>query len=679
MQKMQMSNQSRPWTFSLLQRSALGFVLTFAATSGATELPDMMRRWENPQTPVSVKSPAELSGPSLLAAAEASPDRMRLVRTEYMNSSQISAYLRSGGDIAILPLGGMEMRALDGLLGTRTIITHATAILLAERWGALVFPPIRYTSADEGRRWAGTVSIPIDETISYVRAVINCLLDGGFKRVVLLSTDRSFRLHGQFLMCSIHRQRGALPIYCEIDLLPDTEQISKQLNCEPTDNIRVMAGLNILGHPGVFNSPKLQTNYVPPPNEFERIRSRAQEAHIGIPPVSGDPPGQIAAPQGTRQIDIGKVIAIMRRQAKKFDRFPAEFTRYQKEVASQLEAKPWSTENYTKSMELAWSEAKSKPASRKTKPDQPAVELPEKLNSDYIIPLSSLPPEAYPAYKRQVRGEFMSAAQLVGKFKRGEDLVILPVGAFEMHGPHGLLDTDTIQAHCRAIMLAGGWKAVVAPPIHYVHTGATEFWPGTISPSHADTISYVTAVAEAWLDAGFKRVVILWFHYPGRLMSQQIARDIYRRQGKVVFPFFSIVGATMSPPDEMEKHLGYRYGEDIGALTGVKVLGHPGVFVVDEPVDVPGIWDIQAGWNLQKMGAKGRAWYMRLPTQHLWVRSCVKSGDEDKLIDIMRETAKRYADVPRIMNEYLDGLRDLEAQAPWNWENWKLAPKAAQE
>jgi hypothetical protein len=44
---------------------------------------------------------------------------------------------------------------------------------------------------------------------------------------------------------------------------------------------------------------------------------------------------------------------------------------------------------------------------------------------------------------------------------------------------------------------------------------------------------------------------------------------------------------------------------------------------------------------------------MGLPTHHLPVRSCVKAGDEDKLIPVMRQSAEHYDNVPQLMDEYL--------------------------
>ncbi len=635
----------------------------------AGDLSELMPRWENPKTPPALAPPDELAGPYLTVAAEASPDRMRKVRAEYMNSSQVVARLRSGDDIAILPLGSMEAHGLHAPLSTKSLIAHATAILLGERWNATVFPPIRYSYTGTLERRPGTVSISIEDTNAYTSAVIDCLLDGGFKRVVLLAADNSFNLHGQFLVNSIHRRRGELPLYCEIDLLPDSAEITKTLGCQPTDDIRAMAALKILGHPGVFKQRRGKTHPRAVADGFDRASSRLRKAQIVVPLLTEPATDVMPAQDVVAEALIDKAIAIMRREARKRDEFPGRFRRYQEETKSQINSAPWSLENYAKFVKPPRAKAKARPVERSA-PERSSDTVEEENNADCRIPVSSLPLEASEDYKRLVRAEFMSASQIAEKLKRGEDLAILPLGAFEMHGPHGLLDTDTIQAYSRAIMLAGGWKAAVMPPIHYTHTGATEFWPGTVSVSAEATVRYVKAVVESLLDAGFKRVALLWFHYPGRIMGQRGARGISRQRAAVISAID--LGFKLAPADEVMRILGYRYGEDIGALAGVKILGHHGLFVVDEPMDIPGQWDAQPGWELRKMGVAGRAWYMTHATQHLHVRSCIKLGDEDKLIEIMRAAVKQQANVPEIMSEYLKESSKLRDQAPWKWENWRI-------
>jgi creatinine amidohydrolase len=73
-------------------------------------------------------------------------------------------------------------------------------------------------------------------------------------------------------------------------------------------------------------------------------------------------------------------------------------------------------------------------------------------------------------------------ARLTSAATSGTDLVLVPVGSLEQHGPHLPLDTDTViaeaVAHRVAEQLPG---AVVAPPIAYGASGEHQAFPGTSS------------------------------------------------------------------------------------------------------------------------------------------------------------------------------------------------------
>jgi hypothetical protein len=118
--------------------------------------------------------------------------------------------------------------------------------------------------------------------------------------------------------------------------------------------------------------------------------------------------------------------------------------------------------------------------------------------------------------------------------------------------------------------------------------------------------------------------------------------------------------------DKIQKALGYPGGEDVAALAGVKIMGHPGVFAVDEPHDV-GMIKLPFHTIVELTALGGRsAWNMGLPTHHLAVRRCVRSGDEDKMIPVMREIAAGAADGPPSMSRYLEELDKARKAAGTN-------------
>jgi hypothetical protein len=141
-------------------------------------------------------------------------------------------------------------------------------------------------------------------------------------------------------------------------------------------------------------------------------------------------------------------------------------------------------------------------------------------------------------------------------------------------------------------------------------------------------------------------------------MEDLVLKEVLHERGQVVFTCHP----RLFPGTQMAEQVGYSPGEDIRTLTGLKILGHPGVFVVDEPADVGVIkLPFHTIVELGHMGVRP-PWYMGLPTHHLRVRRCVKSGDEDKVIPIMRQAAERYDGVPALMDEYLKSVERPEQQ-----------------
>ena len=69
---------------------------------------------------------------------------------------------------------------------------------------------------------------------------------------------------------------------------------------------------------------------------------------------------------------------------------------------------------------------------------------------------------------------------------------LLPFGAYEQHGPHLPLDTDTLMAGGLCRRLAAGLDALVLPAVGYGQTTDNDGFPGTISLSF-DTVRAVLA------------------------------------------------------------------------------------------------------------------------------------------------------------------------------------------
>ncbi len=93
------------------------------------------------------------------------------------------------------------------------------------------------------------------------------------------------------------------------------------------------------------------------------------------------------------------------------------------------------------------------------------------------------------------------------------DVLLLPVGATEQHGPHLPLNTDTVIATAVCAYASAQTGAPVLPALGYtVSIGHTEKWPGTFAIFHETLMSTVREIARWALAGGWKRLLLVNSH-----------------------------------------------------------------------------------------------------------------------------------------------------------------------
>src|SRR5688572_10817177 len=95
-----------------------------------------------------------------------------------------------------------------------------------------------------------------------------------------------------------------------------------------------------------------------------------------------------------------------------------------------------------------------------------------------------------------------------------DDVLLLPVGAIEQHGPHLPLNTDTLIATASCHYASAQTGAPVLPALSYtVSLGHTEKWPGTFAIMHETLMNTVRDIARWAVANGWKRLLLINSHF----------------------------------------------------------------------------------------------------------------------------------------------------------------------
>jgi creatinine amidohydrolase len=101
----------------------------------------------------------------------------------------------------------------------------------------------------------------------------------------------------------------------------------------------------------------------------------------------------------------------------------------------------------------------------------------------------------------------------VEKYLEHNDVIFIPVGTVELHGPLPL-DCEYVLPEAFCYKLAEICDGLVMPHLIYFHPGATTIGRGTVYVSMTDGSAYLHAVAESLLNQGFRRQVYISCHLP---------------------------------------------------------------------------------------------------------------------------------------------------------------------
>ena len=125
-------------------------------------------------------------------------------------------------------------------------------------------------------------------------------------------------------------------------------------------------------------------------------------------------------------------------------------------------------------------------------------------------------------------------AEELSEALRETDVVILPIGSVEQHGPHLPTGTDTIIPVELARMVAERVGALVAPPIFYGNSVSMKGMPGVLTVSPESLSSYLLDVCKSLARLGFKIIVVMNGHGGNTQVVDFVGHRVREETGAVV-------------------------------------------------------------------------------------------------------------------------------------------------
>ena len=161
----------------------------------------------------------------------------------------------------------------------------------------------------------------------------------------------------------------------------------------------------------------------------------------------------------------------------------------------------------------------------------------------------------------------------VEQYLEQNDLVLVPTGSTEQHGPHSPLATDVLipQEICRRVALTRG--GLVAPPISFGISDAHVGFKGLIYLQVRTFMSVVEDVCFSLAEAGFRKIYFVNGHWSNTGAIELACHSVERQlpRGTLACPVTYWIGM---PPEQAEEYLGLRVGvhANIGETSAVMAI-----------------------------------------------------------------------------------------------------------
>jgi creatinine amidohydrolase len=173
----------------------------------------------------------------------------------------------------------------------------------------------------------------------------------------------------------------------------------------------------------------------------------------------------------------------------------------------------------------------------------------------------------------------------VAAYLEDGDLLLVPTGATEQHGPHGPLGTDVIipREVCRRVALELG--GLVAPPLAYGISGGHKGFKGLAYLRPSTFQAMVGDLIVSFSEAGFRRIVFVNGHYTNFPAVNLAAFEVADRLAPGTHAYAMSYWDAL-PPEEAEAYLSLSTGlhANIGETSAVMAV-RPELVKLDRAVE----------------------------------------------------------------------------------------------
>ena len=128
----------------------------------------------------------------------------------------------------------------------------------------------------------------------------------------------------------------------------------------------------------------------------------------------------------------------------------------------------------------------------------------------------------------------MTSVEVAEALSGGIDTVVIPVGAMEQHGPHGVIGTDSFLAQVTAEKVAARLNALIAPLMPYGLSSSHMNFKGTMSVSPETFTMFARDVLTSLIQHGFKKIVVINGNEPNFYPMIMVARSLREQTGVLI-------------------------------------------------------------------------------------------------------------------------------------------------